>query len=65
MRFFFWSKLKGGMRSRGRGGDLRLVEVLKVAGKDEICSARVSAVLFFSVLSLGMENWKKKIEQTR
>ena len=52
--------LEGGrLRSRGRGGDLRLVEVLKVAGKDEICSARVSAVLFCSFLSFPWE-WKTK-----
>ena len=39
-------------------GDLRLVEVLQVAGKEEICSARVSAVLFFSFNWKG--DWRKK-----
>lgn len=34
-------------------GGLRLIEVLNMAGRDEICSARVSAVLFFSFLGKG------------
>ena len=62
--FFFGQNLRGGMRSGGRGGDLRLVEVLKVAGKDEICSARVSAVLFFPFLR-KREIGENKSEQTR